>query len=303
MAIMAASSITDGNFEAIQEPYDLSNAYMNCALADYSNREQLLAETLAIYDCCDLIEGDPCYEDLLGLGCDDAEIRNLASKLDDQEIVTTLTSSDGALGIRMEEQNLRDFLICRHFAKEGNGGFTKFILRTIEMPNAPYLKAAKSMAEVCGSASVYDYLRRKCEKAWDEIKNRDARIADQFITAFNQLLPTQMPAFALDRVENAARADLAKGILDANSTSDGSIPLHIAVSLMNSDEHPQAALEVFVECIERGSEQASEYNWAYGPNCAFSYDLDRTGFDLETASSMPSSKDTNSRIPAISRHA
>ncbi|WP_019128974.1 hypothetical protein [Enorma massiliensis] len=283
LAIMAASSIADGNFEAIQEPYDLLNAYMNCALADYSNREQLLAETLAIYDCCDLTERDPCYEDLLGLGCDDAEIRNLASKLDDQEIVTTLTSSDGTLAIRMEEQNLRDFLICRHFAKEGNGSFADFILRTIEMPNAPYLKAAKSMAEVCGSASVYDYLRRECEKAWDEIKNRDARIADQFITAFNQLLPIQALAFASNRIENAACADLAEEILDANSTSDGSMPLHIAVSLMNSDEHSQTALELFVECIERGTEQAFEYNWACGPNCAFSYDLDRTGFDLENS--------------------
>ncbi len=90
----------------------------------------------------------------------------------------------------MEEQNLRDFLICRHFAKkEGNGSFADFILHTAEMPNAPYLKAAKSMAEVCGSASVYDYLRRECEKAWDEIKNRDARIADQFIVTFNQFPP------------------------------------------------------------------------------------------------------------------
>ena len=283
LAIMAASSIADDNFEVIQEPYDLLNSYMNSALTDYSNREQLLAETLATYDCCDLVEGDPCYEDLFGLGYDDAEIRDLASKLNDHEIVTTLTSADGALAIRMEEQNLRDFLICRHFAKEGNGSFTDFILHTAEMPNAPYLKAAKSMAEVCGSVSVYEYLRKECEKAWDDIKNRDARITYQFMTAFNQLLPIQALAFASYRIENAARADVSEEILSTNSTSGESMPLHISVSLMNSSEYSQTALELFVECIEKGTEQASQYKWACGPDGAFAYDFDRTGFDLENS--------------------
>lgn len=283
LAIMAASPIADGNFEAIQEPYDLLNIYMNSALAGYSSREQRLAEILAIYDCCDLIEGDPCYEDLLGLGYDDAEIRDFASRLNDQEIVTILTSAGGVLAIRMEEQNLRDFLICRHFAKEGNGSFADFILHTAEMPNAPYLKAAKSMAEVCGSASVYDYLRRECEKAWDEIKNRDERIADQFIITFNQLLPVQALAFASNRIESAACADVSEEILGMNSTSDGSMPLHISVSLMNSSEYSQTASELFVKCVERGTERAAEYNWACGQDGAFAYDFDRTGFDLENS--------------------
>ena len=283
LAIMAASSIADGNFEAIQEPYDLLSIYMNSALTGYSNREQRLVETFAIYDCCDLTEKDPCYKDLLDMGYDDAEIRDCASKLNAQEIVTTLTSTDGVLAIRIEEQNLRDFLICRHFAKEGNGSFADFILHTVEMPNAPYLKVAKSMAEVCGSVSVYDYLRRECEKAWDDIKNRDARIADQFIITFNQFLPIQALAFASNRIESAARADVSEEIIGTNSISDGSMPLHISVSLMNSSEYSQTALELFVECIEKGTEQASQYKWACGPDSAFAYDLDRTGFDLENS--------------------
>lgn len=283
LAIMAASSIASGNFEAIQEPYDLLNIYMNSALAGFSHREQLLAETLAIYDCCDLVGGDPCYDDLLGLGYNDVEIRDFVSKLNDQEIVTTLTSTDGVLAIRMEEQNLRDFLICRHFAKERNGSFADFVLHTAEMPNAPYLKAAKSMAEVCGSVSVYDYLRRECEKAWNDIKNRGARIADQFIITFNQLLPIQALAFASSRIENTTRADVSEEILGTNSTSDGSMPLYISVSLMNSGEYSQTALELFVECIKKGTEQASQYRWACGPDGAFVYDFDRTGFDLENS--------------------
>ena len=151
------------------------------------------------------------------------------------------------------------------------------------MPNAPYLKAAKSMAEVCGSASVYDYLRRECEKAWDEIKNRDARIADQFIVTFNQFLPIQALAFASNRIENADCADVSEEILGMNSTSDGSMPLQISVSLMNSSEYSQTASELFVKCVERGTERAAEYNWACGPDGAFAYDLDRTGFDLENS--------------------
>ena len=256
---------------------------MDSALASYSTREKRIAEILAIYDYCDLVKDDPCYNELLRSGYDSAEIRDFASKLNDQEIVTTLTSADGVLAIRMEEQNLRDFLICRHFAKEGNSSFADFVLHTAEMPNAPYLKAAKSMAEVCGSVSVYDYLRRECEKAWNDIKNRDARIADQFIITFNQLLPIQALAFASSRIENAARTDVSEEILGTNSTSDGSMPLHISVSLMNSSEYSQTALELFVECIEKGTEQASQYKWACGPDGAFAYDFDRTGFDLENS--------------------
>lgn len=150
---MAASPIADGNFEAIQEPYDLLNIYMNSALAGYSSREQRLAENLAIYDCCDLIEGDPCYEELLGLGYDDAEIRDFASRLNDQEIVTILTSADGVLAIRMEEQNLRDFLICRHFAKKGTAVLRisfcipqKCRTRRISKPPSQWLKCAEVRA-------------------------------------------------------------------------------------------------------------------------------------------------------------
>lgn len=283
LAIMAASSIADGDFKAIQEPYDLLKIYMNSALAGYSSREQRLAEIFAIYDCCDLVEGDPCYDDLLGLGYGDTEIQDFASKLNDQEIVTTLTSTDGVRAIRMEEQNLRDFLICRHFAKERNGSFANFILHTAEMSNPLYLKAAKSMTEVCGSESVNEYIRRECEKAWGDLKSRDARIADRFITAFHQFLPVQALAFASDRIEKTASADVSEEILGGNLTSDGSMPLHVSVSLMDSGEHSRTALELFVKCIDKGTERASEYKWACGPNGAFSCDLDRMGFDLENS--------------------
>ena len=100
---------------------------------------------------------------------------------------------------RAESSRLLDMPPLRK--KKGTAVLQISILHTAEMPNAPYLKAAKSMAEVCGSASVYDYLRRECEKAWDEIKNRDERIADQFIITFNQLLPVQALAFASNRIE------------------------------------------------------------------------------------------------------
>lgn len=281
IAIMAATSIADGDFEAIREPYDLLKIYMDSALASYSIREKRIAEILAIYDYCDLVKDDPCYDELLRSGYDSAEIRDFASKLNDWEIVTTLTSADGVLAIRMEEQNLRDFLICRHFAKERNGSFADFILHTAGMPNPPYLKAAKSMAEVCGSESVNEYIRKECEKVWDGLKSRNARIADQFITAFHQFLPMQALAFASDRIEKSTSADVSEEILGTNSTSDGSVPLHISVSLMNSSEYSQIALELFVECIEKGTEQASQYKWACGSDGAFAYDFDSTGFDLE----------------------
>ena len=124
-------------------------------------------------------------------------------------------------------------------------------------------------------------IRKECEKVWDGLKSRDARIADQFIAAFHQFLPMQALAFASDRIEKSTSADVSEEILGTNSTSDGSVPLHISVSLMNSSEYSQTALELFVECIEKGTEQASQYKWACGPDGAFAYDFDSTGFDLE----------------------
>lgn len=61
------------------------------------------------------------------------------------------------------------------------------------------------------------------------------------------------------------------------------MPLHISVSLMNSSEYSQTASELFVKCVERGTERAAEYNWACGQDGAFAYDFDRTGFDLENS--------------------
>lgn len=171
------------------------------------------------------------------------------------------------------------------------------------MPNAPYLKAAKSMAEVCGSASVYDYLRRECEKAWDEIKNRDARIADQFIVTFNQFLPIQALAFASNRIENADCADVSEEILGMNSTSDGSMPLQISVSLMNSSEYSQTASELFVKCVgnEAPSERPSTTGHAGRTALSLTISIVRDSI-WKTANSMPSLKNINNRIPAMLQH-
>lgn len=280
LAIMAASSIVDGNFEAIREPYDLLKVYMDSALAGFSSRENHLIEILAIYDYCDLVKGDPCYDNLLSSGYNDAEIRDLVLKLDKQEIVTTLTS-ENVLAMRMEEQNLRDFLICRHFAKERRSSFADFILQTSAISRPLYLKAAKSMAEVCGSESVNEYIRKECERAWSSIRDRDVQIADQFILAFCQFIPVQALSFASSRIEKSAGADKSEEILDGSSTSGGSMPLQICVSLMDSDGYSQTSLELFVKCIEKGSEQASQYKWACGPNGAFSRIPNRAAFDIE----------------------
>lgn len=281
LAIMAAGSIVDGDFEAIREPYDLLKVYMNSALKGFSSRENLLAEILALYDYCDLVEGDPCYDSLLSSGYDDTEIRDLVLKLNEQEIATTLSSTDGVLAMRTEEQNLRDFLICRHFAKEQHGSFANFILHTAGTSKPLYLNAAKSMAEVCGSESVNEYIRKECEKAWNELKKRDSGAADLFIIAFHQFLPVQALAFVSDRIEEAMGTDVSEKILDGNSTSDDSVPLKICISLMNSDKYSQTALELFVKCIEKGTEQPSQYKWACGPSGAFSYNSNCAKFNME----------------------
>lgn len=281
LAIMAAGSIVGGDFEAIREPYDLLKIYMDSALAGFSNRENRLAEILAIYDYCDLVEGDPCYDSLLNSGYNDAEIQDLVFKLNEQEIVTTLASADGVRAVRMEEQNLKDFMVCRRFAKERRSSFADFILRTAKRSSSLYLKAAKSMAEVCGSESVYGYIRKECEKAWNELRKQDVQIADEFIIAFHQFLPVQALAFASDRIEKTDGADVSEKILRGSSTSSGSMPLNVCVSLMDSDKYSQTALELFVKCIEKGTEQASQYKWACGPNGAFSYNVNRANFNME----------------------
>lgn len=81
-------------------------------------------------------------------------VNNFCNACSGQVLKAKNSFSYGVLAIRMEEQNLRGFLICRHFARERHGSFADFILHTAEMSNPLYLKAAKSMTEVCGSKSV-----------------------------------------------------------------------------------------------------------------------------------------------------
>ena len=281
LAIMAAVSATEGDHTAIREPYDLLDFYMKSALDDFSVREQILAEVIAIYDSCDLVKGDPCYDRLQSMGYQKSEIQSFVSELNKREIVTTLLSSDNVMAIRMEEQNLRDFLICRHFAKENRSSFADFILASSDMPNSPYLKAAKSMVEVCGSASVVDYLRKECEKAWSLLENGSAPASNRFIIAFNQFLPIQALIYSSKLIDNADGADVADEILGSNMTSDGSVPLSVAISLMDMEDYFDTALQLFVKCIEKGSEKAAQYKWACGASNAFSQNMNRDGFDTE----------------------
>lgn len=281
LAIMAAVSLTEGDREAIREPYDLLKFYMDSALSNYSKRECHLIEFLAIYDSCDLIEGNPCYDHMKNAGYTDSEIREMTLELNEREIATTLQSTDGVLAVRMEEQNLRDFLICRHFAKEKRDSFADFILATADKSNAQYLKAAKSMIEVCGSESVYEYIRRECEKAWRTLKYGDTRVADQFISSFNRFLPVQALSYAASHIEESNRVDISDEILNSNMTSDNSAALSIFVSLIDLDEYSETAIDLFAECIEKGCEQPSNYKWACGPNGAFSRSINNEGFEIE----------------------
>lgn len=227
LAIMAAVSATEGDHTAIREPYDLLDFYMKSALDDFPVREQILAEVIAIYDNCDLVEGDPCYDRLQSMGYHKNEIQNFVSELNKREIVTTLLSPDNVMAIRMEEQNLRDFLICRHFAKENRSSFADFILASSEMPNSPYLKAAKSMVEVCGSASVIDYLRKECEKAWSLLEAGSVPASNRFVIAFNQFLPIQALMYSSKLIDNADGADVADEILGRNMTSTDLSPCRL----------------------------------------------------------------------------
>lgn len=281
LAIMAALSATEGDCEAIREPYDLLKFYMDSALDEYSHRERRIAEIIAIYDNCDLVEGDPCYNSLLNLGYSKTEIRNFVSKLDEREIVTTITSPENVLALRMEEQNLRDFLICHHFAKANHGSYSDFILSTAEMADAPYIKAAKSMVEVCGSESVADYIRRECERAWPLLEGRTTPTRDRFMVAFNQFLPIQALIYAANCIESASETDVSEEIISRNVTSADSAVLSILVSLMELEEHSDAAIELFTQCVEKGGEKPSHYKWACGCSSAFSQHHNHGVFDLE----------------------
>lgn len=281
LAIMAAISLTEGDCEAVQEPYDLLKFYMDSALDEYTDRERRLIEVVAIYDGFDIVESDPCYEKLVKLGYSKSEIEETISKLEEQEIVTTLLSPDRELGVRMEEQNLRDFLICHHFAKANHGSYADFIVSTSEMPRAPYLKAAKSMVGVCGSESVNNYIRKECEEAWNILERGNRRAVDQFLTAFNQFIPVKALVYVSKHVEGLSGADISEEVLSKNMTSDGSVALSILVSLMDLEEYSDTALDLFVKCVEKGTEQPSQYKWACGANSAFSCDVENKKFKLE----------------------
>ncbi|EPD77479.1 hypothetical protein [Atopobium sp. oral taxon 199] len=281
LAIMAAISLTEGNREAVREPYDLLKFYMDSALDKYTNRERLLIEVVAIYDGLDIVEGDPCYEKLLKMGYNKIEIEETISKLAEQEIVTTLLSPDKELSVRMEEQNLQDFLICHHFAKANHGSYADFIVSTSEMPRASYLKAAKSMVEVCGSESVNSYIRKECEEAWNILERGNRRAANQFLTAFNQFIPVKALAYVAKHIEGSSRADISEEALGESVTSDDSVVLSILVSLMNLEEYSDMALDLFVQCVEKGTEQLSQYRWACGANNAFSCNIKNGEFKIE----------------------
>lgn len=280
LAIMAALSVTEGNCEAVREPYDLLKFYMNSALDNYTYKERSLIEMIAIYDGLDIVEGDSCYKKLLDTGYNKSEIQATVSKLEKQEIVTTLLSPDGELGVRMEEQNLQDFLVCHHFAKANNGSYADFIVSTSQMSRPLYLKAARSMAEVCGSDEVNDYIRKECEKAWNILEKGDRKVVDQFLTALNQFIPLKALSYVTKYIEESTEVDISKELLDKCMTSDGSVVLSILVSLMDVKEYTDAALSLFVRCIEKGIEHPSQFKWACVNN-AFSYTVENTKFKLE----------------------
>ncbi len=282
LAIMAALSVTDGDAGALEEPYDLLNSYMTSALDDFSGEQIAALEVVSLCKACDMVDGDECFGLLKRLGFAGIQLNELFIKLDVMEIVTRMVSEDGIVAIRMEEQNLRDYLICRYFVKERRQRLSEFLLDQIKRSGKCNEEIVQSLVDVCGSDAVYSYVKQECGIVWRGITEEDSKVKDGFIRVFYPLLPEQSLSYAASEIEARPGADFSADILDGTSSlSDFSTVLSIIRNLMDTEEHREDALELLVECTVKGTESPQCYQSIYGRGGAFSGKSGRERFDIE----------------------
>ncbi len=280
VAIMAALSITRGNGTAFSEPYDLLDSYLRPMLNVFSEKQLLIIEATSIFPALDVEHGNPCFKYLTKLGMDKTEVVNCANILNEHEIVSIIKSPDGIVGVRIEEQNLRDYYACRHFAKQHVENFSDFIVENIAEPEI-YGRVAKSIAEACGSQSTYQYLQEECARAWERIRDFESTYQHNFMTTFYRLIPTQALLYAKSLIENKPTKDISLEIENNSSySSSESLVLKIATAFDGDKTYGNTARQILLAATEKGTELPASYRWAYGEYGAFSENSD-SDFNVE----------------------
>lgn len=198
LAIMAAMQAKRRGLEPLESAHDIMHMFFEKTLSDFSDDEKKVATYVAVYSPIDLVPGDEAFDRMLDDGLNEPAIRRAVSQLFQRDIVDLASGPDGTLGVRFEQQNLRDYLVFQGLIFDKTVSIKDLIERDLTRRQRPSVRSLNIVLGIFGDDKTIGYVRQELLAVWDGLNN-DARPARKaFMEMAYQVLPKEAFAYALE---------------------------------------------------------------------------------------------------------
>lgn len=279
LAIMASISARKEGYGAIADAYGILDTYLSTAIENLPENALGILSIVSAFEVCDLSSGDPAFELIIEQGYTEKQVVACVYSLFEKSIIDLCErASDGALAIRFEQQNLKDYLIYKSFCVGKVLKLSDYILLCVHNNRNSLVRTINVLLNIFGNKQTYDFVCEECETAWLATKEETTR--KELMEALHPLLPEHSLQYAKEEVENAEPRSFFNDPEWENNYYTHSTVLEILCSTKNH-RHFVQALPVLIACIEKGSERCSDYKNALENDLAINENSIENGFSDE----------------------
>lgn len=195
LAVMAGMRGKEEGYRAIESGYDIMDLFFEGLTEGLDDRRLTELSVYSAFDVCDLMTGNRAYDYLLARGFSKDELLADARDFSRRAILDLLWEEpDGPVAVRLEQQNLRDYLVCRCFVHTRDLSLRDYISNSIPGNRKDLVRVMNSLNGTFGDEDTRSFVVRECQAVWDLIPEGDVRRKDEVMGVLYPCFQ-QMPCF------------------------------------------------------------------------------------------------------------
>lgn len=283
LAVMAGMRGKEEGYRAIESGYDIMDLFFRGLTEGLGDRKLTELSVYSAFDVCDLMPGDRAYDYLLARGFSEDELLADARDFSRRAILDLLRREpDGPVAVRLEQQNLRDYLVCRCFVHTRDLSLRDYISGSIPGSRKDLVRVIDSLLGTFGDEDTRDFVAEECQAAWDSIPDGDTGREDEVMGVLHPLLPADALLYAERHICDGTGSEIRDlGDYGKANIGEPSITLAILCECRGADGFKEKCLPLLVECIEKGCESLASYKSAFEKALAIDENSQENGFRRE----------------------
>lgn len=263
LAIMAASRAILDNYPAIANGYDVLSLYFRGLGESLDEADIRCAEEFSLHVVSDLIDDDPAYKHLIAHGLTGPMILSCAKKLSELSILDLLKSEDGVIGIRFEQQNIRDFCVFRAMLDDRIISITQYIRETVLQEPESLVQTLNILCGVFGDSDTFEEVRNAAVQYWLSLSDADDKKRDNAMSLLHSFLDPYDLSYARNRVLHSPSGLIPRGDSYEKLVSGPPSTMMAILCETKATSRWDDAKDLLIQSLIQGGDKACSYKFAF----------------------------------------